>query len=167
MGPQRLARAPGVASASRAQHRRLIAPSVASYRCARAILLCCHTSHTGGVPAVPPSHARAAEAFMREARKTSINAATAAGAGFGGGARLPSSSSSPYGPELRAVPVRALYLAVPSYTGGLAVPPAHTRAAVVFTRGARVTSIAGAAAHGAGMGANARLASSPPWHCST
>ena len=163
MGPQRLARAPGVASASRAQHRRLIAPSVASYRCARAILLCCHTSHTGGVPAVPPSHARAAEAFIREARKITINGATAAGAGFGGHARLPSSSSSPYGSERRTVPVRALYLAVPSYTDELAVPPAHARAAVAFTRGARVTSIAGAAAHGVAMGAVTRLASSAPW----
>ena len=46
-------------------------------------------------------------------------------------------SAAPY-------PARALYVAVPSHTGGApAVPPAHARAAVAITQGARVTAIAG------------------------
>ena len=51
------------------------------------------------------------------------------------------------------MPARALYLAVPSHTGGgPAEPPAHARAAVAITQGARVTAITGANAHGAGHG---------------
>ena len=87
-----------------------------------------------------------------------IDGANAHGAGLGAGARLPISAPSPRGVQCRAVAVRALYLAVPSQSGGApAVPPAHARAAVAFTREARVTSIDGATAPGAGFRGEVRL----------
>ena len=120
-------------------------------------------SRSGGVPAVTAAHARAALAVTRGARVTSIDGATAHPAGQWAGARCPSSATSLHSAQRRAVPARALYRAVPSRTGGApAVPAAHARAALAVTRGARVTSIDGATAHPAGLGAGARLPSSAP-----
>ena len=118
-------------------------------------------SRSGGVPAVTAAHARAALAVTRGARVTSIDGATAHPAGLGAGAALPSSGRSLHGAQRRAVPARALYRAVRSRTGGApAVTAAHARAALAVTRGARVTSIDGATAHPAGLGAGARCPSS-------
>ena len=90
-----------------------------------------------------------------------VDSATAHGAGLGAGADLASSALLLHGAERDAVPARALYLAVPSQTGGApTVPPAHARATVAVTRGTRVGPIDSATAHGAGLGAGARLPSS-------
>ena len=99
---------------------------------------------------MPPARARAAVAFMRGARVTSIDGAAAHGEGLRSGARLLSSAPSLRAAQRRAVPACALYLTVPFHIGrALAVPPAHARAAVAVTRGARIPAITGAAAHGA------------------
>ena len=73
---------------------------------------------------------------------TSTAGTAAHEAGLGAGARLLCSAPSSRAAQRRAVPVRALYLAVPSHPGcASAVPLAHARAAVACTRGTHVTSI--------------------------
>ena len=120
-------------------------------------------SQTGDAPAVPPAHARAAVAATQGVRVTAIEDAIAHEAGLGAGARLPSSALSICNCLRRAIPVRALYLAVPPPSGcAPAVSPAHARAAVAFTRGAHVNAIAGANAHGAGLRGGAHLPSLKP-----
>ena len=94
---------------------------------------------------------------------TSIDEATAHPAGLETGTRLPSSEPLLHRAWHRTPPAHALYLAVPPQTGGApAVPAAHARTAMTATRGAGVTSIDGATAHPAGLGAGTRLPISAP-----
>ena len=120
-------------------------------------------SRSGSVPAVTAAHARAAPAVTRGARVTSIDRAAAHPAGQWAGAHCLSTGRSLHRAQRRGVPARALSRAVRSRSGSVpVVTAAHARAAPAVTRGARVTSIDGATAHPAGLGAGACPPSSAP-----